>query len=354
MDSPLDSQDLGGVDKPIINFRPQLWRHLDRNREVLNLDLFWPIKLDEEDDDDEEEEEEENSDGDQKGVFPFKELKPLKSFHNLHYLQLNGMMRSYQPIIWAVCWVNKNLTKVHLEMALEPEFCKDVAHKYRKIDEKWSYDPKADPPAECEYLGSHGQGILHEEFGEGEYLDQQAMKTGQMEMVKSLPLENMRYLPITELTLMNFVVDSGPFFRWFDPKKLKQITFRGTCFDGGFFLPDEMHETVKVNSPAPKPALMTARRVRPGEVKLIELKGGKVVSPRPDDQPPAAGLKTKLSQIMPKWSSKGKGKEKEATLGADKEGKEPKDKNKDKGKQKENEAELDTSQLERNLANVGL
>lgn len=353
MDSAAVSLDFGGGNKPITNFRPQLWPHLKRNREALSLDLFVPIKPDEINDD----EGEENSDGDPKGVFPFRELKPLQEFHNLHSLQLNGMMRSYQPLIWATCWVNKHLTKVRLEMAQEPVINDDIVHKYRKIDTTWSYNRlKSEPNPESEYLGSHGQGVLHEEFGDGEYLDQQAMKAGQMDMVLSLPVENMRYLPIIHLTLMNFVVDSGPFFRWFDPRKLKEITFLGECIDAGFFLPEGMRPSVTVNSPKPKSQSrppMIARVVKPGEAKLVEINQGKPEQPAQAMQPTAtpapgtgkgddrgSGLKGKMSQIMPRWGS-GSKKAKDGKEGE-------KDKDKDAG------AGRDTAQLEKNLATIGL
>ncbi|EXJ61374.1 uncharacterized protein A1O5_11932 [Cladophialophora psammophila CBS 110553] len=326
MDSPQTSAEIGGFGKPIVNFRPNLWRHLDKDRPILNLDLFWPIKLDDLNDD----EEEENSDGDSKDVFPFKELKPLQTFHNLHYLQLNGMMRSYQPIIWATCWLNKNLTKLHLEMALEPEMNKDSKHKYRKIDETWSYDGSSDRQVDAEYLGSHGEGILHPEFGVGEYLDQHAMKQAQIDVVESLPIDNMRHLPISHLTLMNFAVDAGPFFRWFDPKKLVEITFLGQCIDTGFYLPDNMRFLVKATGPKPRPCPqpMVARVVKPGEVKLVTLKGGKVVPQEPTGGVAVAGkgVKTKLSQMM--------------RLG--------------KKDSKEAKESKDTAQLERNMANMAL
>lgn len=327
MDLPLVSIDLGGLDRPILNFRPQLWRHLDRNREILNLDLFWPLRLDEESDSDDGEGEGDN-DGDSKGLFPFKDLLPLKTFYNLHYLQLNGMMRSYQPIIWATCWANKGLTKVHLEMALEPTMCEDIVHKHRKIDEKWSHDYLSDAQIDCEYLGAHGDGTLHQEFGEGEYLDQQAMKNGQMEVVQVLPVENMRYLPITHLTLMNFAVDAGPFFRWFDPKKLKEITFLGQCIDTGFSLPENMKTTVKVNSPKP---IIMPRFVRPGEVKIVQIKRAKSTSSKGETS--AGGLKSKLSQIMPRWGSRSKEKE---------------------SKEQDKDMTPEATQLERNLSNLGL
>jgi hypothetical protein len=111
------SYDLDGVDKPIMEFRGWMLEQLDRERSVLKVDLFWPIK-----EKDMKDAEEINEDGDQKGNFPFKDLKPLTTFRNLHVLELHGMMRSYQPIIWETCWLNDKLTKVTLAMALEPEF----------------------------------------------------------------------------------------------------------------------------------------------------------------------------------------------------------------------------------------
>jgi hypothetical protein len=124
-----------------------------------------------------------------------------------------------------------------------------------------------------------------------------------MDVVHSLPVENMRYLPITHLTLMNFVVDAGPFFRWFDPRKLKELTFLGDCIDAGFYLPESMESNVKINSPKP---IMTARIVRPGEIKLIDIKKPKPANADAEVATSAGGqgLKKKLSQIMPKWGSK--------------------------------------------------
>ncbi|KAJ9614891.1 hypothetical protein H2204_014330 [Knufia peltigerae] len=342
-DPTLLSADLGGINKPIPNFRPHLWKQIDNSRHVLNIDLFWPIKLDElnEDPDDDEV----NEDGDTKGVFPFKDLQPLKTFRNLHFLQLNGMMRSYQPIIWGVCWANKNLTILHLEMALEPLFSEDIAHKYPQIDADWTYNPRGAPNGPIEYLGAHGKGVLHEEFGDGEYLDQQAIKASQLDVYKILPIENVRFLPVTHLTLMNFVVDAGPFYRWFDPKKLQEITLKSGCIDAGFYLPQEMRSAVIVKSPKP---LAPPRWVKPGEVKLIDIKKkktpttgtdvvkaeakapegkGEAKAPEvkadpgggagattattttttPAPAPPGGhGLKNKISHILPRWTQKPK------------------------------------------------
>jgi hypothetical protein len=305
------SIDLGGPDQAIQNFRPQIWRHLGTDRTVLNLDLFWPIKLDDSNYDEEEEKDTNDDEDEDKDIFPYSGLCPLLTFHNLHHLQLSGMMRSYQPLIWAACWINKNLKYVHLEMALEPEIKDAAKHNIRKINAPWTYNPNTTVPTKFEYLGAHGFGTLHEEFGYGEYLDQQAMKSAQAELGHDLPIENLRYLPIKTLTLMNFVVDAGPFFRWFDPKKLREITFKGDCFDAGFRLPEDMQRSVTVNSPMP-PRPMFARVVRPGEVKLIDIKprksqasstSGNAAVPAESKQ---HGLKHKLSQMMPKLGNKAK------------------------------------------------
>ncbi|ETI28994.1 hypothetical protein G647_01446 [Cladophialophora carrionii CBS 160.54] len=197
------------MDKPIMEFRPELWPVLDRNRPILNIDLFWPIKAEDMDDT-----EVQNSDGDQKGNFPFRDLKRLVSFRNLHVLHLSGMMRSYQPIIWEACFVNSNLTKLTLEMAPEPEINDVFKAQYKKIDSNWAYDGSKPCYTEpTEYLGgSEGSGELHPQFGSGEYLDRTAMKQAQAAAVKEeLPAANKRHLPIQTLTLSNFAVDAGPF-----------------------------------------------------------------------------------------------------------------------------------------------
>ncbi len=108
---------LGDPVNPIIHFRPQLWRHLEPTRDTLNLDLFWPQRLNEL-----EEQEEEDIDDNLYGkdIFPLQGLLPLCEFRNLRSLRLGGMLQSYQTHIWQTCWLNPGLEEVALEMALEP------------------------------------------------------------------------------------------------------------------------------------------------------------------------------------------------------------------------------------------
>lgn len=109
--------DLGDSENPIIHFRPQLWRHFEPTRDTLNLDLFWPQRLDELV---EQEEENNNQTQNDKNVFPLEGLLPLCEFRNLRSLRLSGMMQSYQTLIWRTCWINPGLEELVLEMALEP------------------------------------------------------------------------------------------------------------------------------------------------------------------------------------------------------------------------------------------
>lgn len=123
---------LGDVENPIINFRPQLWRHLERTRDTINLDLFWPQRLD----DLEDQEEDEDEDQYDKNMFPLQGLLPLCEFRNLRSLRLGGMLQSYQTHIWWTCWLNPGLEELVLEMALEPTII-DLKRRWTPIDGPW-------------------------------------------------------------------------------------------------------------------------------------------------------------------------------------------------------------------------
>ncbi|KAK5045305.1 hypothetical protein LTR84_009411 [Exophiala bonariae] len=275
---PVKSADLGGQDKPISNFCRTSWPQLDRQRQVLIIDLFWPIELEENGGDGGNEEDDDDGDDQDKNIFPYAGLKPLVTFHNLHHLQITGMMRSYQQIIFATSWVNKSLTHLHLEMTIGPKMkpiSRDTELRFRLITDDWSYDPASEEYKYCEYLGYHGEGVLHDEFGSGEYLDQQAIKMAQMSVGTAVSQENLHLLPITHLTLKNFVVDANPFFRWFDPNLLEEIVLKAGCVDAGFYLPPNMKTAIKVDAPK---QLNVARRVKPGEIKHVKVKRWKETS----------------------------------------------------------------------------
>ncbi|KPI45694.1 uncharacterized protein AB675_511 [Cyphellophora attinorum] len=289
-----------GESKPIEHFRPRLFKELDRKQSILKLDLFWSISMKEnglnprakfllpEDDSDHD-----DPAGDDH-IFPIHELEPLVSFRNLKVLQLCGMMQSYQPVIWRVVWANPNLEVLTLEMSLPPLFNTNTNHPNRVIDSNWTIFPSITPrpsmssdisPAltndddlEPAYLGNQGSGRLDPSFGSGD----------------ALPSYH-RFLSIAELNLMNFVVDGIPFVNWFDPSKLRRVSFRGCCVDAGFYLHPSMKHTVSLLPPVPAAAnnvgvalrvpvggLLAARAITPiyTGTKLVELKGGRVIPAR--------------------------------------------------------------------------
>ena len=188
--------DLGGPSRPIMHFRPNFWRHLERNRSTLNLDLFWPLKPDPAYDDEEDEESD---------IFPLNDMRPLCDFHHLRSLQLNGMLQSYQKYIWQTCWLNPGLEELTLEMALEPSIHDPYSQHYTVIEGDWKMTGKGE--GSVKYLGQDGEGTLNLEFGIGEYLDKQAIAMAKLDVA---PMGGrLRYLPVVKLALSGFVIDSG-------------------------------------------------------------------------------------------------------------------------------------------------
>ena len=177
-----------------MHFRPNLWKHLERDRSTLNLDLFWPLKTDQED-----------VEGEDSDIFIFRDMRPLGEFRHLRSLQLSGMLQSYQKYIWQTCWLNPALEELTLEMALEPTMHDPYGQHCPTIENGW----KMTSEDECsvEYLGQDGEGILSLEFGIGEYLDRQAIAMAKLD---AAPMGGrLRYLPVVKLALSGFVIDSG-------------------------------------------------------------------------------------------------------------------------------------------------
>ncbi|RMD43898.1 hypothetical protein DV735_g1247, partial [Chaetothyriales sp. CBS 134920] len=211
-------------------------------------------------------------------------------------------------------------------MALSPFFNVYTDQPHQVIDGAWALNNGyRNDLAISEYLGHHGEGILHEEFGEGEYLDSQAIKMARQKVLRSLPFNNERFLPVEKLSLERFVVDGGAFARWFDPRRLREIEFRDRCVDAGLYLNPEMCH-VKITAPTGCHRhqlchhqrlcrLPMGRAVKMGELKTVDLKKGRVISRKDartgkeelDGAQKLPGLKAKMSQFMHGWASKRKG-----------------------------------------------
>ena len=113
---------------------------------------------------------------------------------------------------------------------------------------------------------------------------------------------NLRYLPIVKLVLAGFVVDAGPFFRWFNPMRLRHVDFKHGCVDAGFALPSHMDNLVTVSWPESSLGeckLATVSRMSQHDVKRVSL------SRKTSSRFQASnGLKPKIGSILAKnWFS---------------------------------------------------
>ncbi|OJD15834.1 hypothetical protein AJ78_03931 [Emergomyces pasteurianus Ep9510] len=207
------------------------------------------------------------SDDDGDDILPLEAMVPLCNFRNLRLLRLTGMSQSYQKYIWQTAWLNPGLEELELEMTLEPCIRRSFSG-WPYIKGGWIQSNKPDGERSS-YYGDGGRGILHRRVGIGEYLDKYAIeqaKTRAARMGSTLIL-----LPVVKLSLTGFVVDGDP-FRFFNPHRLRMINFKNDCVDAGFALPDRMREQVTVSWPKfLAERAMVARRVKHGELKLIDL-----------------------------------------------------------------------------------
>ena len=138
---------------------------------------------------------------------------------------------------------------------LPPETSNDIPN-WRSIDSTWSFSHPTshqhspvtpDSSNEPLYLGAHGLGTLHDEFGDGEYLDALTIATARSKVeFRTLNPHVPDRLPIRKLVLAGFVLDANPFLHWFSPDKLRQIVFRDHCVDAGFGLHEDMCGRVDV------------------------------------------------------------------------------------------------------------
>lgn len=129
--------------------------------------------------------------------------------------------------------------------------------------------------------GENGRGVLRRCVGIGEYLDKQSIEKAYARatnMGRTIDL-----LPVVKLSLTGFVVDSDPFFLWFNPHRLRVLNFKNDCVDAGFTLPAKMAEHVVVNWPnRVSNNVCVSMPVTAGKAKLIDL--GKKEKPILDEE----------------------------------------------------------------------
>ncbi|EAW10977.1 uncharacterized protein ACLA_066130 [Aspergillus clavatus NRRL 1] len=260
----LPPQQLGIPTHPLLHFRGgATWSRLPRTLPTLALDLFHPVRPDQET---------------EETILPLDELAPLCQFRGLRVLKLTGMMQSYQRYIWQAAWLNPELEELELGMALEPRLRRrEDGQRWPYIRGGWTLD--AAHYGEPVYYGHLGAGTLHPHLGAGEYLDKTAFEKAK---VRAMAVGRTPHrLPLRTLTLTNFVVDADPFIHWFDPARLRCIHFRDYCVDAGFYLPWPMRG-VRIVYPREAERVVAARVVDVRrEVRVVELRGGRKVGEGP-------------------------------------------------------------------------
>ena len=155
-------------ERPMFEFSKQLLIWMDHDKKHLEIDLFRPEGL--------------------KHIYPAHVLSPLCLYRKLHSLKIVGMMRSYQPYIWLVVWMNPYLSELTLETIREGEAMDGTeilkARDYAKCKPTMSEIAQGAPRA-----------AISQKF------------------------------PITKLSLSNFIVDES-FFSWFHRTRLLEIEIR--------------------------------------------------------------------------------------------------------------------------------
>lgn len=135
------------------------------------------------------------------------------------------------------------------------------------------------------FSGDNGKGILERRIGTGAYFDILCIKLGRDDALRATakPHPFPERLPIKSLILSGFAVDDNAFFKYFDPEKLRNVTFRDRCVSFGLALPTYMRENVQVtwpSGPAKKrqgsghtiERAVRGRNVRAEEIKVVDIK----------------------------------------------------------------------------------
>ncbi|OQE27013.1 hypothetical protein PENFLA_c006G07250 [Penicillium flavigenum] len=164
-------------------------------------------------------------------LLTLEQMRPLTQFRNLRVLKLVGMMKSYQPVIWQVVWLNPRLITLDLEMAVGLDIENPVGpSSWKPITKGWVMNVKSwAPPV---YYGQ-GDGEISTKIGYGEYLDKYCIEKAKV-LARSTGFPVPPYLPVKHLTLTGFAVDGDAFAMWF--RNLEEVHFKKDCIDCGFWL----------------------------------------------------------------------------------------------------------------------
>lgn len=116
--------DPGTPEKPLMFFRGGAsWNVFPRDMQAIGIDLFWPVKQDQEGD---------------REVLHIEEMVPLRQFRGLRVLKITGMLQSYQKYIWQAAWLNTGLEELELGMAIGPRIRRNFPGDWPFIKGGWT------------------------------------------------------------------------------------------------------------------------------------------------------------------------------------------------------------------------
>ena len=156
-------------------------------------------------------------------------MKPLTTFTKLKELRLFGMQDSFQGIIWETVFHNEADEGIHvldLQMAVRP-----LVRQKSWVEAADVTGLSVPINIDDEYLGHDGKGILHHNYGMGEYLDDFSMRKARL----ASGLNATAPLPLWCLKLDGFVVDHLPFER--ELSSIVLLTCGEKCVDAGLRAP---------------------------------------------------------------------------------------------------------------------
>ncbi|GME28525.1 hypothetical protein GTA08_BOTSDO12955 [Neofusicoccum parvum] len=211
-------------------FSQELWAVIPDTIQKLNLNLFVP-------DAETRDVHEPHPD-----YFAHDDLKHVTSFEHLKILRVYNMVDSFQPFLWEAVWKNPGLVTLELGMKDKP-ITRDSDNGGKPmpvIDRNWEYHPER--VATDTYRGREGDGMLHHQYGHGEYLDRVAISKARNAVMHTVG--ELQSMPVTTLRLANFVVDDTSFVKFFN--NLGTIVFCDSCVDAGFVLPKHLNGKVRI------------------------------------------------------------------------------------------------------------
>ncbi|KAF2691997.1 hypothetical protein K458DRAFT_438286 [Lentithecium fluviatile CBS 122367] len=198
-------------------FMEMVWEVLPKTLTKLIIDVGRPVRVDQ-------------HNPYHKKYISQESMKPLVEFNKLRELRIFGMRDTFQSIIWEAVFRNeaddKGMHVLDLQMAEKP-----LVREKHWVAANDLQGLKVSNKDGQVYRGVDGKGVLHYEYGTGEYLDDYCMRKARI----ASKVEEAKPLPLWCVKLDGFVVDQLPFEH--ELSKVVLLTCGENCIDAGLRAP---------------------------------------------------------------------------------------------------------------------